>query len=145
MMISNEGVHAETPVAVSSNDSRKMCTNVGRVQLSIDHPSGKTSLDSAGGSSIGNQMKLAHITNASKDMDYSLKREEIDKDKTDDANTSEVESEAVHVTHSVLKLQESIGKTPEQRTYTKPIPTLVGKPEDNLEDNDDLTLMVSNG
>ena len=99
MMISNEGVYAETPVPASSNDSRKMRTNVGRLQLNTDHPSRKTSFDSA-------------------DMEYSLRRKAFDEYEADDENTNEVESEAVHVTHSVLKPQENIKKAPEQRTYT---------------------------
>ena len=82
MMINNEGVRAETLVPVSSNDGRKM-------QLDIDHPSGRTSLDSA-------------------DMEYNLKREVVDEYEAVNENTNEVESEAVHVTHSVPKPQESI-------------------------------------
>ena len=84
----------------SGDDSRRMCTNVGRVQLSINHPSGKTSLDRAGGSSTGSQMKLDHNTNASKNMEYSLKREEINKEKTDDENAIEVDSNVMIFTKS---------------------------------------------
>ena len=97
-------------------------------------------------------MKSAHITNASRDMEYSPKREGIyfrrltdsAPDKVDNAFASEVESETVHVTHSVLKLQESVDEAPEHRTDTELIPTLEYKPKVNLEDNDDLTLVVSN-
>ena len=106
MMIRNENIYAEKPDPESSNDNGKMRTNVERVQPSIDHPSGKTSFDSVEGSSIGNHMKSAHIANASRDMEYSPKREGIDfrrltdsaPDKVDNAFASEVESETVHVT-----------------------------------------------
>ena len=65
-----------------------------------------------------------------------------DDDKANDA--IEVESESVHVIHSVMKLQDSINKAPEQRTDIEMIPTFVCRPKVSLEDNNDLTMVVSN-
>ena len=48
-----ENTHAGKPVPDSS-DNGKIRTNAGKVQLSIDHPSGKNSVDSVVGSSNEN-------------------------------------------------------------------------------------------
>ena len=77
MVVSNENIHAEKPVPDSSDNNGKMCTNAGRVQVSIDHQSGKSPFDSVVGSSNGNQMKLAPISNATKEMEYSPKMKDI--------------------------------------------------------------------
>ena len=74
MVVSNENIHAEKPVPDSSDNNGKICANAGRVQLSSDHPSGKTLFDSVVGSNIENQMKSAPITHASTDMEYSPKK-----------------------------------------------------------------------
>ena len=65
-------------------------------------------------------------------------------DEVDDAIASEVESKTIYVIHSGLKSQDSIEKAPEQGTDIELIPTLEYRPKVNLEDNDDLTMVVSN-
>ena len=67
-----------------------------------------------------------------------------DDDKADDAIASKVESQSVHVIHSVLKLQNSVDKEPEQKTDIEMIPTLSCRPKVNQKDNNDLTMVVSN-
>ena len=64
-VVNNDIINADM-----SGTDKNICTNVGSMQLSINHPSGKTSHDNEVGNSKGNQMKSVPITHAPKDMDY---------------------------------------------------------------------------
>ena len=72
-VVSNDNINAEISVPDANDKNGEMHTNPERMQLSIDHPTGKNSFDNAAGSSNGNQMRSAIITHASKDMQYNPK------------------------------------------------------------------------
>ena len=72
MMASDENTHAEKPVKGLSDNSGKMCTNKGGLQLSSDHPSGRTS-----GGSLVHHMKPGPVTHESKEIEYSHKNPKI--------------------------------------------------------------------
>ena len=76
MMASNENLHAEKSAKGLSDNNGKMCANTGEVQLSSDHPSGKTLVDSVVKGDIKNQMKSGPITHESKEMEYSHRKPE---------------------------------------------------------------------
>ena len=76
-MTNNEHIHAEQPVLNSSGDNGKICTNTGRMQVSIDHPSGEFFIGNVVGSDIENQMESAPITHASTDVEYSPNRSKM--------------------------------------------------------------------
>ena len=61
----------------------------------------------------------------------------------DGTTANEVESETVHVIHSVPKLQDSTDEVPTHGTDIELIPTLGHSPKVNPEDNFNLTMVVS--
>ena len=64
-------------------------------------------------------------------------------DKVDGTTANEVESEAVHIIHSVTELQDSTDEAPTHGTYKELIPTLGHSPDGNSEDDINLTLVIS--
>ena len=75
----------------------KICANTGRVQLRIDHPSGKTLFGSVVGSDIENRMEPAPITHASTDMKYSPNRSETPTSKLCEKEATETSSSNIHM------------------------------------------------
>ena len=91
-MINNEHIHAEKPVLDPSGDNGKICANTGRMQLSIDHPSGETFIGNVVGSDIETQMESAPITHASTDVEYSPNRSKTLTSKLCEKETTEMSS-----------------------------------------------------
>ena len=56
MVANDENTNAEKPALVSSNDTRKMCADSGRVQLGSNHPLGMTLSEKRFKKSIGMTM-----------------------------------------------------------------------------------------
>ena len=66
-----------------------------------------------------------------------------DPDKVDGTTANEVESETVHVIHSVPKLQDSTDKVPTHGTDIELTPSFGHSPKINSDDNINLTMVIS--
>ena len=117
-VVNKEHINAEKPVLDPSGDNEKICDNTGRMQLSIDHPLGKTFIGNIVGSDIETQMESAPITHASTDVEYSPNRSKTLTSKLCEKEATETSSSNIHMElkklQNLFKLMLTLAQTIKQ-------------------------------
>ena len=112
MVVSDENIHAEKSVQVSSDNIGKICASAGRVQLGSDHPSGKTLSDNVVRNDIEKQTKSGLITHALTEMEYCSREPKNLTNKVCETEAVKVSSSNIHMS----KLAEASESLPSRKS-----------------------------